>query len=745
MTTNDTQSWKVLQDGKQIKQLKKQLPLSETAFTQLITETSKILSLCGSPELPECAETGLVLGYVQSGKTMSFTTLIAMARDNGYQIIIVLAGTQTVLVDQSVKRLTKDLQIEGTRDWRIVSSTDDDNNLDDIETTLREYKRSGTLGQRRRATIVVVTKNAPRISQLCEVIERLSEGFTGVPTLIVDDEADQAGLNNQAQKNRQRKLNGEPEEETAVYSQLMRLKKALPHHSYVQYTATPQALLFISRNDKFSPNFIKLLTPGSDYTGGETFFTPPQFYKLVKVVPEEEAYTTKHPITEIPETLKEALRVFFIGAADFLVKDESGNRSMIVHPSQRRDIHKTYFDWVNTLKSTWERLLDKPDDDPHRQRLVADFEFLYNELRDGSSELASFQDLLAYLPEAIASTKVKKVNAAAGATPKIKWNSNDFFILVGGQAMSRGYTVEGLTVTYMPRSVGTGAADSMQQWARFFGYKKSYLHLCRIYLLDKVRKAFSGYVIHEEDLRIRLQEHDASRTLKEFARIVKLPFTIKQLTRKSVLSEDLERVRFGSSAKGSKSVRGIMGNWTTTTTVQGSPSEIQDNSLTIKSFIDKLKKSWKLDKGNDQRTDFQKHLTAQVPLTEILDLLRAYVYLSTDDADKFSMLANGLQQYISLHPDAQGASFQMSPLKQRTRTAPNGKLSRVALFQGANPAKDGGSDIYPGDYFICDEKRISIQIHRLKVDTEGNEFDTFALAVWVPSTEPLDMVKLANE
>ena len=83
-------------------------------------------------------------------------------------------------------------------------------------------------------------------------------------------------------------------------------------------------------------------------------------------------------------------------------------------------------------------------------------------------------------------------------------------ILVGGQAMDRGFTVEGLTVTYMPRSLGTGQVDTTLQRARFFGYKGSYLGLCRVWLDQPTIDAFRAIIEHEEDVRKRLEEYDVN-------------------------------------------------------------------------------------------------------------------------------------------------------------------------------------------------------------------------------------------
>jgi hypothetical protein len=743
--------WPVNNSGKQIERLKTQLGLPTAATNLLVEETADILSLCGSPAVSTNSETGLALGYVQSGKTMSFTTLIAMARDNDYQVVIVLAGTQTALIRQSVERLTKDLQILGANslDWRIMSNPKGSNGEKLIGATLNEYKSSSKSKLRKRTAIVTVMKNGTRLDNLIEVLEKLSDELKGVPTLIVDDEADQAGMNTEAKANRKRLAKGLPEKLSPVYAQLLRLKSALPHHTYVQYTATPQALLFIRRKDDMSPNFIKLLTPGAGYTGGQAFFSKPLFKKVIKEIPDTEVHSPNHHLVTIPNTLQEALRVFFLGVTEHLITDSTErNRSMMVHPSQLQDIHGQYVQWVTTVKGRWVRILKKDEEEPERQELVAQFKATYEELFAISSDLAPFEEHLDTLVDAISATQVQEFNGKPGSVSQIDWANHEFFIIVGGQAMSRGFTVEGLTVTYMSRSLGVGTADTMQQWARFFGYKKKYINLCRIYLTKDVIKAFQGYVRHEADIHTRLKAFDADHTLNAYQRRVRLPSSLKHLTRNSVLSEDIERYSFG-------------GAWITTETVQGSVAEINANRAAIDSFISSPSFSWHPDKGSPERTQSQIHLTSEVLLTDIIKLLRSYtylgtedtsslgyIYLSTDDADAFDMLADNLEAYSKVHPDATGVVYQMSPppLKPRQRSASSGKLKQGPLFQGRNPKKEEGKAIYPGDTEIKDKGRFSLQIHRLEIRAgKVPGYESFVLAVWVPSEAADEMVKLANE
>ncbi|MCB2380440.1 alpha-1,4 polygalactosaminidase [Hymenobacter sp. BT635] len=720
--------------GQQVDRLKDHLRLPAPAAEKLMADTKELMGLCGSPYEETSAETGLALGFVQSGKTMSFTSLIAMARDNDYQVIIVVAGVSNVLVAQSVDRLTKDLQLNGanSREWRIVKNPTLANGLEDIRATLQEYKTDLLPRSLQRTVVIAVMKNKKRLESLIQVVEKLQHEFKGVPTLIVDDEADQAGMNTQAKPNRKRVASGLDKKLSAVHAQLLSLKAALPHHTFVQYTATPQAPLFIERQDELSPNFIKLLTPGAGYTGGERFFSSSSDSRLVKVIPAAQIHSDDNPLSGPPAMLAEAMRVFFLGVAErYAANTSENNRSMMVHPSQLTNIHQLYFSWVMGLKDTWTKLLAKPEGNTDRQALVVSFQQTYAQLYTINPAIASFEQHLKMLPYAISSTQIRLLNAAPGSAPQIDWNSHYSFILVGGQAMDRGFTVEGLTVTYMPRGLGTGTADTLQQRARFFGYKEKYLHLCRIYLTSDVKEAFTDYVTHETDLRLRLQPYDAGRMLNDFERCVALPSSLAQLTRPAVMSDDIERYSFG-------------GRWIQTRAVLGSAAELSANKAAIEQFVHDQEPKWQVDKGHADRTTDQKHQVAQAPLMELVDLLRSYIYLSTDDSSTFAMLANSLETYSKANASAEGVVYRMSGGKKRARAAVNGKVRQ--LFQGRNPKKGAGELIYPGDIEIRELEQFSLQIHSLEVKNDsGPRVFSFALAVWVPASAGVEMVKLAGE
>ena len=205
-------------------------------------ETSEILSYCSNPHLAEVQSvTNLVVGYVQSGKTMSFTTLSAMAVDNGFRMIIYFAGTKNNLLDQTTKRLRKDLMSTGQN--MQYYKLHENPNRHDVQRIDNELK----IQRVKPVILVTVLKNAQHINELADILcsQQLQNTLAKQGVLIIDDEADQASLNGYAYKNSKAE-EWEDDEYTATYSSILRLKSKLPNHSYIQYTATPQGPLLIN-------------------------------------------------------------------------------------------------------------------------------------------------------------------------------------------------------------------------------------------------------------------------------------------------------------------------------------------------------------------------------------------------------------------------------------------------------------------------------------------------------------------
>jgi hypothetical protein len=695
------------------------LKLAPASRDRLCAEAASILSKCLPPVEAEGQETGLVVGYVQSGKTMSFTTVAALARDNGYAAVIVIAGTSVPLLRQSTRRLNADLRIATRHDrtWLPINSREIDKpsmrtNLHD---TIADWHDPDVPASERRTILITAMKHHRHLRAVTKTLETLD--LHGLPALVIDDEADQASLNALVLKSK----------ESTTYQRIKDLRRALPHHTYLQYTATPQAPLLINIIDTLSPRFVEVLTPGQDYAGGLHFFK--QMPGLVEVIPPDHLPQNLHEPTDPPESLLSAMRVFFVGvAAGLVLEGDKGNRSMMVHPSQRTSGHSEYYQWVQQIRETWKLLLDPKSDDEDRREFLEEFRAAHTNLAKTAKDLPPFDSITKVLHRALRKTVVEEINAKKGETPKINWKSNYGWILVGGQAMDRGFTVEGLTVTYMPRNLGVGNADTVQQRARFFGYKRKYLGYCRVYLEQAALDAYTKYVEHEEDVRRRLIIHrDSGAPLTAWKRRFFLDGALKP-TRKTVL--DLAYARAAAENA-----------WYVMRTPHDSDSAVEANRAVVREFLASLPMA--PDEGHADRSEHAQHKVASgVPLTTALaDLLTRLHITNPNDSAQFTLLQLLLSDQIERNADARCIVYEMSSGKPRKRSL-NGKGEITNLFQGADPSKASGSlkvgDRYPGDReMVASVHEPVIQIHRVDIkNSEGGVItpDVPTVAVRVPAS-----------
>jgi hypothetical protein len=555
-------------------------------------------------------------------------------------------------------------------------------------------------------------KNWTHLDNLIRVLQALP--LQGRPALVIDDEADQAGLNTGVRKGR----------ESATYQRLRQLRQALPQHTYLQYTATPQAPLLINLIDVLSPRFTELLTPGPDYVGARDFFieTP----GLIRTVPESEIPSPTNFLEGPPESLLEALRIYFLGVAGGFVQEQGyGNRSMLIHPSRGKFDHMQYFNWVRAVMDRWVATLTLPESDSDRNELLGELATSYDDLRGTVSDLPPFSELVAKLQRAMRQTRLEEVNTRVGETPRIDWAATYPHVLVGGQAMDRGFTVEGLTVTYMPRGIGVGNADNVQQRARFFGYKRRYLGYCRVFLEEAARDAYNSYVVHEEDIRSRLEAHNAQgRSLIEWKREFFLTSQLKP-TRKSVLGLDYMRLSFGDE-------------WWNPRVPHDTTDAVESNREVVDNFLATIELN--RDSGHPDRTDIMTHQVAEdVPLALAFErLLTQYKLTSVDDSREFTALRIMIQNYLDDNPDETCTVYYMSCGLIRVRTV-DAEGGIENLFQGPHPDTRGA--IYPGDRKIRRDTGLTIQLHRLRIQDEGTSIeDVPTIAIWIPREMALDLV-----
>lgn len=698
---------------------------------RVLNETYRIMQVCGNPSSPTNNETGIVIGYVQSGKTLSFTTLTALARDNNYQIVIVIAGVSTNLVNQSTQRLSNDLRLNTRfdRKWSLLQNPNRAQDAEIIETALAQWADPTFPKDRCRTLLITVMKNTSHLNNLVGILQ--GQNLQGVPTLIIDDEGDQASLNTRARWAARQGIDVENLSEnqvSTIYRRISALRSIFPHHTFLQYTATPQANLFINIMDRLSPNFIRLLTPGQEYTGGIEFFRNNP--NLIMEIPANEISTNNNQLFEIPESLKSALRIYFLGVVAGEINKDQRNRTMLVHPSRLQGDHSDFTNWIRNTCNSWQRLLSGNDDED-KEELLNEFQTSYNQLQQTVPNLQSFEELTGInLIHAIRYTQIVEVNSRNGETPQIPWNDSYSWILVGGQSMDRGFTVEGLTVTYMPRNIGTANVDTVQQRARFFGYKRNYLGFCRVFLDEVTIDAYNFIIAHEEDVRNRLLEFDLNnRHLNDWDREAVLDQMLN-LTRRNVIYDDLDRDTFGN-------------DWFRINAPHDTEELIESNRESLFEFLQSNSANFSQDEGHENRTEEQKHLVARITMKECLEhLLNKLRYTRESDSATYSSLRGIIKGFIEEHPDDECLVYLMSANAIDNWEGRTRRLNRndeiQQLFQGRNPRT--GEVIYPGDSEIKEDNLLTIQIHLLNIrDTDFERVPT--LAIWIPEHIGTDIIR----
>jgi hypothetical protein len=685
--------------------------LSSGEKETLLKEAKSILSNCINPNSTIGSTTGIAVGYVQSGKTMSLTTLTALAVDNGFRIVIYFAGIKVNLLEQTTKRLKKDLLTESdnARVYKVYQSPTIGDNV--------HLKIKNALGLNHKpAILITVLKHYKHIDELARIFRtpEVKEALGNNGVLIIDDEADQASLNTYARKNSKAE-NWEDDEFSSTYSSILDLRAAISNHSYIQYTATPQGPLLINIMDLLSPKFREVLTPGQAYTGGSTFFI--KNTDLIFTIPDKEVYHHKHnQLSECPQSLIDALQLFLMGVAITVnIQQKENFLSMMVHADKEIDASKKFYTWVKKLIDRWADTLRLPHNDPLKKELLVEFEKNYEEAVRRIDTPPPFENVMTETLQVILDTNMELVVSkdAAGKQRKnveIDWSNAISHILVGADMLNRGYTVEGLTVSYMPRySIGKSNADTIQQRCRFFGYKKNYLDSCRVFLPNDSILEYREYVKHEEIMRKMLLEN----SLSAFEQLLILSPEMNP-TRNNILSVDL--------------VKHKLNGWRQMNALQ----HVNENLQFVSGFLSQHTFKNFTDFGTADRN----HRYVKIDIKAAIEFLKDFKIANMPDALRKSSTIQYLRYLADKSNIKYAYIFEMSfgvvNGRERSLDTEKGKLKIGNIFSGRSTS---GSQVYPGDKGIRYEDSLCIQIHKVKLKHKSIQWDkkvVYTLGIYYP-------------
>lgn len=540
------------------------------SIAALDRSTDNIVARLTDPTRPEAYQSkGLVVGYVQSGKTANFTGVLAKAIDAGYRLIIVLTGTTDLLRSQTQRRLDMELlgveNILGGVDPNDPAASMEVDYHDDPDWIAGKFLKHGVrpdivdrplvhrlttydgdykslrqgiealnFPKRDRrlpfydpanlyvsdAKVAIVKKNAGVLAKLAKDLKKISAKLGEIPVLIIDDEADQASVNTTNPKNW---TGTDQRDRTAINRLISELMSDLKRAQYIGYTATPFANVFIDPGDAqdlFPKDFIVSLDPPPGYMGVAAFHDLDDESEIEPTLSRRESHVRSvHSDGGDDEaSLRRAVDTFVLTGAVKLYRQAHGggtfrHHTMLVHENMRKAVHKEQAD---RLRSIWRSAgYSSPTSRPRLQRLFEqDLAKVSAARGEGAPFPPDFDALVPYLSESIQRIE-------SGGSPVLVVNSDriedddeqlDFDrsehvwrILIGGNKLARGFTIEGLTVSYFLRK--TKMADAMMQMGRWFGYRKGYKDLVRLFTTDDLYEAFEAMVRDEEHFRNELRRY----------------------------------------------------------------------------------------------------------------------------------------------------------------------------------------------------------------------------------------------
>ena len=501
--TSDNFYWDRLE-----KHLKSEGSLPEESIDSTAKDTDALMDLIANPNKEFQKRRGMVIGQVQAGKTLNYSSLISKAADAGYKYIILLAGLTNSLRTQTQERIDEAFVgrissnntsvrkrvgvglINASRTPLSLTFFKQDfllSNLQSVKGLDKTHIRDIS-----EPIIFVCKKNVNTLKNLNQFLSSNSiEGVVEGSLLLIDDEADNASVNTKAKKR----------EITAINSSIRDVIKKFKNSSYVGYTATPFANIFIdndvddelAKDDLFPRDFIYSLDASNKYVSSKRVFGPEGDLgeimlrtitdndDYIKIVHKKDA----NPI-DLPPSLKTAIRLFFLAKVVRNHRRKNNSHcSMMVNVSRFNDVQgrvkSLIKEYVQTIKE--DLRLNSKAKKPSSSSVIHEF------LSDYKEEFLSLSDRFDYpdwqnvsneLSEVVNEAEILTVNMKSGELDYRSYPNGRTVIAIGGLALSRGLTLEGLVTTYILRNAA--AYDTLLQLGRWFGYRPNYEDLCRLFI-----------------------------------------------------------------------------------------------------------------------------------------------------------------------------------------------------------------------------------------------------------------------
>jgi len=711
----------------------------DTKSKKILTdETFNILGKCIDPKSTDSSikNTGSVIGYVQSGKTTSFNALAMLAIDNGFKLIIVLGGRTNNLLTQNRDEFEINLESMLAQS-KVKLPQSDIGSISQLKLDCLIDRGNNFFPV--KPIVSVNLKHQGHILKLATVLDASREILNQTNVLVIDDEADNASLNSMT--------SSEDYNQSAVYAAIKKLRKTLKRHSFIQYTATPQALLLTSKSDELSPEWVRFITPGKDYVGTKDFFHN-SFAPVT--IPNEQLLGKNIIDFELPSSLFKAIFTYLITAAQATIEGSPvwpKNITIMIHPHGEVKVQDKWGIAIDEYLKEWRYEIDTNKNNwvkTYKQDLKDAYKLLQTGVNQLNNKFKPFEDLIELIPLIVKDAALSVLNSKSNPrlVKSINWDDR-YNIVIGGNLLDRGFVVKGLVTTYMPRK-GSTNADTLQQRGRFYGYKRKYLGFLKLWLGEDTHKHFKAYLDSEEVLYDDLKNWTMANPSKP----------LQEWTRRMVLSPILQPCR--------KAIIGIglvpkflnKSGWFW----PKEPLDFKSNKFVIESLIDSYEDKFISYPNSEGWTPATKSLIANnLKLEDVMNVIADYDVGHIDSSQwaitkasigllirknySASIVLMGTEEtkLSSFFPRMRNYTKSIIETTEYDDTLFNTYKKPISIFrlkflhQGKTIKNGfpGGEKVYENS-----KKTITFQIHKIKIEYPegaGNSFESLVLAIKMPS------------
>lgn len=598
----------------------KQQGLSNKILEITDDDTDVVMNNLADPNGESFSIKGMVVGHVQSGKTGNYSALIAKAADAGYRFIVVIAGGQNNLRNQTQKRLEEAFigvknkgvgRLKGFKPERMPDCLTSE--VNDFIKNVASSRKTTNFENMKLPILVVIKKHTKTLDHLLEWLNETYPNQIDKPMLVIDDESDYASINTKDENS-----------PTIINKKIRLLLRKFTKSAYVAYTATPFANIFIDfaakteehGEDLFPSDFIYALNPPDNYFGSQMIFQEDIDSDILKNeyvvhIPEsevvldleckkedyektlesEERFLIRHKkdyvIKELPQSLLEAIRVFLLNVGIRNLRKQFKHNSMLIHITRFTGLHMEIKHLVKEYQLELKKSIKAYGSlsiSIHNNRNILELKDTFNSILKNVE--FSFEEVLNNVCKSIDSIQVIDVHQKQKIPLEYRDDYQTNAIVIGGLSLARGFTLEGLSVSYFLRT--TIYYDTLMQMGRWFGYRNGYQDLCRVYMTNDMYQNFVHINKAINDLMRKLKTMERNnQTPREFGLAVQMhPDSILQVTARNK-SKFTEEMYLSMDLKGQlKETRYI----------SSKEKDVVNNEASAKQLITHLQKEYTNDK-----------------------------------------------------------------------------------------------------------------------------------------------------